>query len=407
MANWSLPTLTSTYTDVLNILKDRDVDAATLFVSAPTNPVSGMFRFNRGSNLFEEWNGSSWVAKVLALAGGGTGATDAAGVRTNLGLGSLATQNSNAVSITGGAISGLASLGVSGTVTAGLFSGSGASLTSIPNSATTATNLNTPSAIVARDASGNFSAGTISANITGNAGTVTNGLYSTGSYSDPAWLTSLSGAKISGTVANATTAVNFTGSLSGEVTGTQGATTIPSLNASKLTGTIADARLSSNVMLKDGNGFITLSTQPHGRMYRYGAVTIGNASETTIFFNTNEYRTPASDWFPVNATPCLELYRTGPGVYLVTAHVTWFAGGGSVRRLKLQDYNGLLLASAEAVPSATQFTTQTVTTLVKVTTSSYDAATLIRCMVYQDSGGNLDIAGYDRGNTWLSAVKLW
>lgn len=43
----------------------------------------------------------------------------------------------------------------------------------VANSATTATNANTASAIVARDASGNFSAGTITANLSGNATNVT------------------------------------------------------------------------------------------------------------------------------------------------------------------------------------------------------------------------------------------
>jgi hypothetical protein len=47
----------------------------------------------------------------------------------------------------------------------------------VANSATTATNASTPNAIVARDGSGNFSAGTITANltgnVTGNAGTAT------------------------------------------------------------------------------------------------------------------------------------------------------------------------------------------------------------------------------------------
>lgn len=42
----------------------------------------------------------------------------------------------------------------------------------VSNSATTATNLNTASAIVARDGSGNFSAGTITATLNGNASTV-------------------------------------------------------------------------------------------------------------------------------------------------------------------------------------------------------------------------------------------
>ena len=75
-------------------------------------------------------------------------------------------------------------LQVNGTATATTFSGSGASLTSIPNSATTATNNNGASTIVARDASGNFTANTatftgltvsntISGSVSGNAGTAT------------------------------------------------------------------------------------------------------------------------------------------------------------------------------------------------------------------------------------------
>ena len=62
----------------------------------------------------------------------------------------------------------LSKLATTGTMTATTFSGSGASLTNIPNSATTATAANTASAIVARDASGNFNAGTISATFSGH-----------------------------------------------------------------------------------------------------------------------------------------------------------------------------------------------------------------------------------------------
>jgi hypothetical protein len=51
--------------------------------------------------------------------------------------------------------------------------------TSIPNSATTATSANTASAIVARDASGNFSAGTITASLSGNASTATSATSAT------------------------------------------------------------------------------------------------------------------------------------------------------------------------------------------------------------------------------------
>ena len=52
----------------------------------------------------------------------------------------------------------------------------------VSNSATTATNANTASAIVARDASGNFSAGTITATLNGSASTVSNGSITTAKF---------------------------------------------------------------------------------------------------------------------------------------------------------------------------------------------------------------------------------
>jgi len=56
---------------------------------------------------------------------------------------------------------------------ASLLSGRIVTAGKVANSATTATSANTPSAIVARDASGNFTAGTITATIAGNASTAT------------------------------------------------------------------------------------------------------------------------------------------------------------------------------------------------------------------------------------------
>ena len=54
----------------------------------------------------------SGLTTPLSVAQGGTGATTASGARTSLGLGSIATQNANAVSITGGSISGITDLAV-------------------------------------------------------------------------------------------------------------------------------------------------------------------------------------------------------------------------------------------------------------------------------------------------------
>lgn len=47
---------------------------------------------------------------------------------------------------------------------------------------------------------GGGASGTWGINVTGNAATVTNGLYSTGSYADPAWITSINYSKLTGTI---------------------------------------------------------------------------------------------------------------------------------------------------------------------------------------------------------------
>lgn len=52
---------------------------------------------------------------------------------------------------------------------------------------------------------------TIVGSVSGNAGTVTNGVVTTGTYADPSWVTSLSGSKITGNISGA--AASITGSI--------------------------------------------------------------------------------------------------------------------------------------------------------------------------------------------------
>jgi len=106
MANWSNPSLTSSYSDFLTQLKARDEDAASM-ADSPTNPPTGYKRWNDTSKIFQNWSGSAWADLVLGLTGGGTGSASASGARTNLGLGTMATQNANAVAISGGTVQGL------------------------------------------------------------------------------------------------------------------------------------------------------------------------------------------------------------------------------------------------------------------------------------------------------------
>jgi hypothetical protein len=188
------------------------------------------------------------------------------------GLGTMSTQNAGSVAITGGTIDGVTIGGTTAsaitgtTVTAASqFSGPGTGLTgtasglSIGGSAASATTagsvtnsltvnsggsggvspqtFNGSSAVTisyntigAPSTTGTGASGTWAIGISGNAATVTNGLYSTGSYSNPTWLTSILGSIVSGAVSTATTATNVAGGAAGSLLYQSGADTTSMLS---------------------------------------------------------------------------------------------------------------------------------------------------------------------------------
>lgn len=63
MANWSNPTVTSTYTNFVTEVKDRDVDTAVWFEgSSSTNIPINSKRYDATSHSFQKWNGTAWAA---------------------------------------------------------------------------------------------------------------------------------------------------------------------------------------------------------------------------------------------------------------------------------------------------------------------------------------------------------
>jgi len=162
----------------------------------------------------------------------------------------------------------------------------------VANSATTATNNNTASAIVARDGSGNFSAGTITANLSGN---------------------------VQGNLTG-----NVTGNVTGNITVPAGTAAAPTINFIGSPTTGLSAATTNNLVLStagvtrlniDANGNTTASSNYKMHTYRNATQTITNTT-ATIIFNTKIFD-------PNNNFNTTTGVYTAPitGTYCVFAHV--------------------------------------------------------------------------------------
>jgi Chaperone of endosialidase len=191
----------------------------------PSAPSQGDFWYNGGAIKVQQSSATKTVAYLdstitgnaanvtgtVAIANGGTGATTASGARTNIGA---TTVGSNIFTLANPSAITFVRVNADNTVTA---------RTPLQMAADIGYTTNTASSLVARDASGNFSAGTITAALSGNSSTAT----------------TLQTARTIGISGGATgTATSFNGSAN---------ITIPvtDLNASNLSsGTVPTARLS-------------------------------------------------------------------------------------------------------------------------------------------------------------------
>jgi hypothetical protein len=161
----------------------------------------------------------------------------------------------------------------------------------VANSATTATSANTANAIVTRDASGNFTAGTITAN--GSALTALNGANITaGTVPDSKLATLSTAGKVANSATTATSANTANAIVTRDASGnfTAGTVTASAVNVNGLPAVAADApfrivagSVNANGTISAGTGFTV--TRIFAGYYRV----IINNSSTTPFVTANAY----------------------------------------------------------------------------------------------------------------------
>jgi hypothetical protein len=236
------------------------IGTASGSVAKTGDTMSGALVLPAGSNLLPSLNFTGSTTSGLSAAAGALSLNTNAIERVNISnTGAMTVSDLASFGLVHASAAGLltSSLLVDADITVGTITDSKlatiSSANKVSNSATTAASTNTASAIVARDVSGNFTAGTITANLTGNAsGNVLKaGDTMTGALVLPAGTTALP-------------SLNFIGSLTSGLSAAAGALSLSTNGAERLkidaTGAVTiDGLTSTGIVHNSAAGLLSTS----------------------------------------------------------------------------------------------------------------------------------------------------
>ena len=202
-------------------------------------------------NTYSNGTGLSLTSNTFSITNTGTagtyGSASVVPVLTTNAQGQVTSVTNTTIAISGSAVTGNIS-GSAGSVANALTIGTGLGGTSYDGSvAVTITNTGvtsltgTASQVTVSGSTGSVTLSlpaTINVDTSGNAGSVTNGVYTNGSYVDPTWIASLSGSKITGNIPG--NAANVVGVVAIANGGTGQTTANPAFNALAPTTTKGD-----------------------------------------------------------------------------------------------------------------------------------------------------------------------
>lgn len=134
------------------------------------------------------------------------------------------------------------------------------------------------------------------------------------------------------------------------------------------------------------------------RVYNNAALTIGSGAITGLTFNSERYDTDSFHSTSVN-TGRITFNRDGR--YLITAHIRWASNATGYRQIYFRLNAATIIAMDHKLPVTGDVTSQFLTTIYDFVATDY-----IEVIVFQNSGGNLNVDSAGNYSPEIAVYRL-